>query len=102
MEGKGSASQSEDKIFDIQIPEFSLEAILTGSNKITLQVIVDLFNIAMKTRQKEIICWYCYYKKYEDQVRDVKSKNGIDDKSARTLVYSEIKLLLPVITDVNL
>jgi len=44
MEGKGSASQSGDKIFDIQIPEFSLEAILTGSNKVTSQVIVDLFN----------------------------------------------------------
>jgi hypothetical protein len=102
MEGKGSASQSGNKIFDIQIPEFSLEAILTGSNKVTSQIIVDLFNIAMKARRKEILCWYCYYKAYEDRVRDVKSKNGIDDKSARTLVYSEIKLLLPDITDVNL
>ncbi|RIA98924.1 hypothetical protein C1645_812094 [Glomus cerebriforme] len=82
--------------------EFSLEAILTGSNKVTSQVIVDLFNIAMKARQKEILCWYCYYKTYEDRVRDVKSKNGIDDKSARTLVYSEIKPLLPDITDINL
>ncbi|PKK57118.1 hypothetical protein RhiirC2_871892 [Rhizophagus irregularis] len=85
MEGKGSASQSRgmftsvnlDKIFDIQIPEFSLEAILTGSNKVTSQVIVDLFNIAMKTRRKEILCWYCYYKAYEDRVRDVKSKNEL-------------------------
>jgi hypothetical protein len=110
MEGKGSASQSgemftsvnPDKIFDIQIPEFSLEAILMGSNKVTSQIIVDLFNIAMKTRRKEILYWYCYYKAYEDRVRDVKSKNGIDDKSARTLVYSEIKPLLPDITDVNL
>ncbi|PKK56103.1 hypothetical protein RhiirC2_800747, partial [Rhizophagus irregularis] len=70
MEGKGSASQSGNKIFDIQIPEFSLEAILTGSNKVTSQVIVDLFNIAMKARRKEILCWYCYYKAYEDRVRD--------------------------------
>ncbi|CAB5383556.1 unnamed protein product [Rhizophagus irregularis] len=44
----------------------------------------------------------CDEKAYEDRVRDVKSKNGIDDKSARTLVYSEIKPLLPDITDVNL
>ena len=49
---KESASQSGDKIFDIQIPEFSLEAILIGSNKVTSQVIVDLFNIAMKARQR--------------------------------------------------
>ena len=110
MEGKGSTSQSGemftsvnlDKIFDIQIPEFSLEAILTGSSEVTAQNIVDLFRVAMKLRRKEILCWYCYYKAYEDRVRDVKSKNGVDDKSARTLVYSEIKTLLPDITDVNL
>ncbi|RIA83430.1 hypothetical protein C1645_833863 [Glomus cerebriforme] len=58
--------------------------------------------VAMKLRRKEILCWYCYYKAYEDQVRNVKSKNGVDDKSARTLVYSKIKLLLSDITDINL
>ncbi|CAG8650045.1 10307_t:CDS:2, partial [Diversispora eburnea] len=41
------------KVFDIQIPEFSLEAILSGSSSITSQNIVDLFRIAMKIRQKE-------------------------------------------------
>ena len=91
-----------NKAFNIQIPELSLEAILTGSSEVTAQNIVDLFRVAMKLRRKEILCWYCYYKAYEDRVRDVKSKNGVDDKSARTLVYSEIKPLLPDITDVNL
>src|ERR1043166_4778707 len=38
----------------------------------------------------------------QDRVRDVKSKKGVDDKSSRTLVYSEIKPLLSDITDVNL
>ena len=89
-------------MFDIQIPELSLEAILMGSSEITAQNIVDLFRVAMKLRRKEILCWYCYYKAYEDWVRDVKSKNGVDDKSARILVYSKIKPLLPDITDVNL
>ncbi|POG63592.1 hypothetical protein GLOIN_2v544741 [Rhizophagus irregularis DAOM 181602=DAOM 197198] len=56
----------------------------------------------MKVRHKEILCWYCYYKAYEDRIRDFKSTNKIDDQSARTLVYSEIKSLLPDITDVNL
>ncbi|CAG8574673.1 6032_t:CDS:2 [Funneliformis mosseae] len=51
---------------DEKIPEFSLEAILIGSNKVTSQVIVDLFNIAMKARQKEILCWYYYYKAYKN------------------------------------
>ncbi|PKK62449.1 hypothetical protein RhiirC2_790367 [Rhizophagus irregularis] len=39
-EGKGSTSQS--RAFDIEIPEFSLEAILTGSSEVTAQNIVDL------------------------------------------------------------
>nr|CAG8620880.1 15252_t:CDS:2 [Entrophospora candida] len=34
----------------IQIPEFSLRMILTGSNKVTAQIIVDLFHIAMQKR----------------------------------------------------
>ncbi|GBC49211.2 kinase-like domain-containing protein [Rhizophagus irregularis DAOM 181602=DAOM 197198] len=61
IDGKGFTSQSGDKTFDIQIPEFSLEAIITGSSKVTSQDIVDLFNVAMKVRRKEVLCWYCYY-----------------------------------------
>ena len=55
-----------NKAFDIQIPELSLEAILMGSSEVTAQNIVDLFRVAMKLRRKEILCWYCYYKAYED------------------------------------
>ncbi|CAB4428963.1 unnamed protein product [Rhizophagus irregularis] len=91
---QGFTSQSGDKTFDIQIPEFSLEAIITGSSKVTSQDIVDLFNVAMKVRRKEVLCWYCYYKVYEDRIRDVKSISNIDDQSARTLVYNEIKAFL--------
>jgi len=89
-------------VIDIQIPEFSIEAILTGSSEVTAENIADLFNIAMKTRQKEILCWYYYYKAYENRVRNIKTMDKIDDKSARTLVYNEIKSLLPDVTDVNL
>ncbi|CAH1771077.1 4704_t:CDS:1, partial [Entrophospora sp. SA101] len=87
---------------DVQIPELPLKIILAGSDEITAQVIVDLFNTAMKTRQKENLCWYCFSKAYEDRVRDIKFKNKIDDQSARTLVYNEIRLLLPDTPDVNL
>ncbi|CAG8625089.1 9234_t:CDS:2 [Paraglomus brasilianum] len=89
-------------VIDIQIPEFSIEAILTESSEVTAENIADLFNIAMKTRQKEILCWYYYYKAYENRVRNIKIMDKIDDKSARTLVYNEIKSLLPDVTDVNL
>ena len=102
MESKRFALQSGDKTFDIQISKVSLEMILTGSSKITTQNIVDLFRIAIKVRQKEILCWYCFYKAYEDRVRDIKSVNNINDQSARILVYNEIKALLSDITDVNL
>ncbi|CAG8681995.1 3757_t:CDS:2, partial [Acaulospora colombiana] len=39
---------------------------------------------------------------YEDQVEDYKAMKNIDEQSARTLVYNEIKLLLLDITDVKL
>ena len=66
-----------NKALDIQIPELSLEAILTGSSEITAQNIVDLFRVAMKLRRKEILYWYCYYKA---RVGDIKSKNGVDEE----------------------
>ncbi|CAG8679331.1 8399_t:CDS:2, partial [Acaulospora morrowiae] len=65
-----------NKAFFVQILELSSEVILMGSSEVTAQNIVDIFRLAMKLRRKEIICWYCYYKAYEDRVRDVKSKNG--------------------------
>ncbi|CAG8771725.1 26806_t:CDS:1, partial [Gigaspora margarita] len=99
---KENINNKVSEVFDIQIPEFSLEVIITGSSKITAQSIADLFIIAMKVRQKEILCWYCYYKAYEDRIEDIKRINKIDDQSARTLVYNEIKALLPNISDVNL
>jgi len=35
-------------VFDIQIPKFSLEAILTRSSKITAQNIADLFKLGKR------------------------------------------------------
>lgn len=43
-----------NKVFDIQIPEFSLEAILTESGKVTSQNIVDLFRVAMKVCKRKV------------------------------------------------
>ncbi|RHZ78665.1 hypothetical protein Glove_158g77 [Diversispora epigaea] len=91
-----------NNVFDIQIPEFSLEVIITRSTKVTAQNIADLFILAIKVKQKEILCWYCYYKAYEDRIDEIKHINKIDDQSARTLVYNEIKALLPDTSDVNL
>ncbi|CAG8664495.1 6833_t:CDS:2, partial [Racocetra fulgida] len=44
-----------NNVFDVQIPEFSLEAIITGPTKVIAQNIADLFILAIKVRQKEIL-----------------------------------------------
>ncbi|CAH1768743.1 14925_t:CDS:2 [Entrophospora sp. SA101] len=63
------------------------KVIITGSTKFTAQNIADLFVLAIKVRQKEILCcWYCYYKAYEDRIEDIKRVNKIDGQSARSLV----------------
>ncbi|PKY43939.1 hypothetical protein RhiirA4_458075 [Rhizophagus irregularis] len=55
-----------NKAFDIQIPKLFLEAILMESSEIMAQNIVDLFRVEIKLKCKEILCWYCYYKAYEN------------------------------------
>ena len=63
MEGKGGllkqtgeVTLQSDKAFNIEIPEFSLEVILTGSNdEVTAQNIVDLFKVVIKVRQRDFM-----------------------------------------------
>jgi len=65
-----------------------------GSSKITVQIIVNLFNVIIKVKYKEILYWYYYYKAYKNQIRDVKSINKIDDQLAKILIYCIMKLNL--------
>jgi hypothetical protein len=61
----GSASVEMARLIRRSIFKFlnsHWEAIPTGSSEVMAQIIADL---AMKVRQKEILCWYCYYKAYE-------------------------------------
>ncbi|RHZ59926.1 hypothetical protein Glove_360g18 [Diversispora epigaea] len=94
------------KVFDIQIPEFSLEAILSGSSKVTSQNIVDLFRVAMKIRQKESLCWnkisqITYSASAISSLKDIQIQNIINDfpKStdmscqAQSAISSEIKVI---------
>ncbi|POG71331.1 hypothetical protein GLOIN_2v1774914 [Rhizophagus irregularis DAOM 181602=DAOM 197198] len=52
--GASSCTKGSDgkvnKAVNIQIPELSLEAILTGSSEVTAQIIVDLLRVTMKLR----------------------------------------------------
>ncbi|CAG8757252.1 24100_t:CDS:2, partial [Racocetra persica] len=95
----GSQPDKEEAITPDPMPEIehSSTQVQKAESSITSlpQNIIDI-------RQKESLCWYCYYKAYENRVNDVKTANNIDDQSARTIVYNEIKSLLSDITDINL
>ncbi|CAH1769012.1 10780_t:CDS:1 [Entrophospora sp. SA101] len=55
-----------------------------------------LFDKAKKTGQKEILRWYYYCEEFEKKVRDISSKNEINnDQMARTQIYNEMEPYLP-------
>nr|CAG8622833.1 7425_t:CDS:2 [Entrophospora candida] len=57
--------------------------------------LAHLFDKAKKTGQKEILCWYYYCEEFEKKVRDISSKNEINDQMARTQIYNEMEPYLP-------
>ncbi|CAG8814687.1 15590_t:CDS:2, partial [Gigaspora rosea] len=80
---------------NVQIPDLPLKKILIGSDEVTAQIIVDLFNTAMKTRQKENLCWYCSTKADVNlRKRSFKAKKvytlfeGIGIDKIRQITYS--------------
>ncbi|CAG8609526.1 6199_t:CDS:2 [Ambispora gerdemannii] len=64
------------KVSDVQIPEFSLEAILSGSNSVTLQNIINLFRAqnAISSKIKVISVTNCHA-----HMSDPSSTNDISD-----------------------
>ncbi|CAG8770823.1 31651_t:CDS:2, partial [Racocetra persica] len=50
----------------------------------------DLFNVAIKVGQKENLCWYCFYKAYEDRVEDCKVIVGVTKSNAHVIKSSEV------------
>ncbi|CAH1769731.1 3255_t:CDS:1, partial [Entrophospora sp. SA101] len=58
--------------------------------------LAHLFEKAKKTGQKEILRWYYYSEEFEKKVRDISSKNEINnDQMARTQIYNEMEPYLP-------
>ena len=66
------------------------------------QSLSDLFDKAIETGQKQILCWFYYSLEFENKVRNLTADGKIKDKTARSKIYKEMKPLLPNITDVNL
>ena len=66
------------------------------------QCLSDLFDKAIKSGQKQILCWYYYSLEFENKVKSLTADGEIKDKTARSKIYKELKPFLPNITDVNL
>src|ERR1043165_907372 len=67
----------------------------------TAQNIVCMFRKANKLGQEAILYWYYFIEKYDKRIDNLVA-GGVKKKTATSMVYQEIKQLLPDITDVNL
>ena len=70
--------------------------------RIQFQALSDLFDKAIKSGQKQILCWYYYSLEFENKVKSLTANGKIKDKTASSKIYKEMKPFLPNITDVNL
>ncbi|GES90817.1 hypothetical protein GLOIN_2v1790230 [Rhizophagus clarus] len=67
----------------------------------TAQNIVCMFRKANKLGQEEILYWCYFIEKYDKRIDNL-VVGGVKKKTATSMVYQEIKQLLPDITGVNL
>ncbi|CAJ0648118.1 3287_t:CDS:2, partial [Entrophospora sp. SA101] len=67
----------------------------------TTQNIVCMFKKANKLGQEAILYWCYFIEKYDKRIDNFVA-GGVKKKTATSMVYQEIKQLLPEITDVNL
>ncbi|CAG8608049.1 13938_t:CDS:1, partial [Cetraspora pellucida] len=71
-------------------------------NQVTAQSIVCMFRKAIQSGQEEILHWCRYIERYDKRVNEITSDGKVKIKTAKNLVYKEVKQLLPDITDANL
>ncbi|CAG8735970.1 770_t:CDS:2, partial [Cetraspora pellucida] len=93
--GNNSAMVVENSMQDIDISINDLSPVLA-------QTIVCIFRKAIRSGQDTILYWYHFAGKYDRRIDEVSVSNKVGKKKATSLVYYEIKQLLPDITDVNL
>ena len=90
-------SNSGDKSGNMSLEE--LKIVSFGNSA---QHLSHLFKTAIKSRQQEISNWYYYSLEFENKVHDITADGKIKDKTARTMIYKEMKPFLPNITQDNL
>ena len=72
-----------------------------SSSSDTAQNIACMFRKAIKVGQEAILYWCYFIEKYDKRIDNLVA-DGVKKKTATSMVYQEIKQLLPDITDVNL
>ncbi|CAG8700219.1 10596_t:CDS:1, partial [Ambispora gerdemannii] len=74
--------------------------ILSGDGEpVTAESVVYVFYKAIQSGQEGILYWYHFAVKYDRRIDEVSVSNKVGKKKATSLVYREIKQLLPDITD---
>jgi hypothetical protein len=94
--GNESLNEGEVNISEISKP--CIQDMIPGS----AQSLSELFDKAIKSGQKQILCWFYYSLEFENKVRNLTADGKTKDKTARSKIYKEMKLFLPNITNVNL
>src|SRR5436305_13278983 len=69
----------------------SLENTISGS----AQHLSYLFDTAIKSGQQGILDWYNYSLEFESKVNTLTANGRIKDKTARSMIYMEMKPFLP-------
>ena len=96
-----SSISPEDNVSSTEIISscFSLENMISGS----AQHLSYLFETAIKSSQQEILDWHNYSFEFESKVGALTADVRIKDKTARSMIYKEMKPFLPTkITQANL
>ncbi|GBB96444.1 hypothetical protein RclHR1_27590003 [Rhizophagus clarus] len=96
-----SSISPEDNVSSTEIISscVSLENLISGS----VQHLSYLFETAIKSSQQEILDWYNYSFEFESKVDALMADGRIKDKTARSMIYKEMKPFLPTkITQANL
>ncbi|CAG8760109.1 15765_t:CDS:10, partial [Cetraspora pellucida] len=93
-EAEKTLERSFTKSFDDPIDQKKFERMRTDYSCI--------FRKAIRSTQDTILYWYHFTTKYDKRIDKISVSNKVGKKKATSLVYREIKQLLPDITDANL
>ncbi|RGB37013.1 hypothetical protein C1646_666508 [Rhizophagus diaphanus] len=84
--GNESLNESEVNISEISKP--CIQNMIPGSTR----SLSELFDKAIKSGQKQILCWFYYSLEFENKVRNLTADGKAKDKTAKSKIYKEMNL----------